>query len=79
MEKTDTTFAVSVPPIARDVIQEAEYVDEILRIYGFNNIELSETASTEYFPNFLRRMSINTNALRRASYSNGSVNPGRTR
>jgi phenylalanyl-tRNA synthetase beta chain len=52
MEKTDTTFAVSVPPYRVDVVQEADIVEEILRIYGFNNIELSETASTEYLSEF---------------------------
>ena len=43
VEKTDTTFTVSVPPYRVDVVQEADIVEEILRIYGFNNIELSET------------------------------------
>ena len=52
MEKTDTTFTVSVPPYRVDVVQEADIVEEILRIYGFNNIELSETASTEYLSEF---------------------------
>jgi phenylalanyl-tRNA synthetase beta chain len=52
MEKTDTTFRVSVPPYRVDVVQEADIVEEILRIYGFNNIELSETASTEYLSEF---------------------------
>jgi phenylalanyl-tRNA synthetase beta chain len=52
MEKTDTTFTVSVPPYRVDVVQEADIVEEILRIYGFNNIELSDTASTEYLSEF---------------------------
>ena len=52
MEKTDTTYTVSVPPYRVDVVQEADIVEEILRIYGFNNIELSETASTEYLAEF---------------------------
>ncbi|HMG92774.1 MAG TPA: phenylalanine--tRNA ligase subunit beta [Chryseolinea sp.] len=52
MEKTDSTFTVSVPPYRVDVIQEADIVEEILRIYGFNNIELSDIASTEYLSEF---------------------------
>jgi phenylalanyl-tRNA synthetase beta chain len=52
MEKTDTTFTVSVPPYRVDVVQEADIVEEILRIYGFNNIELSDIASTDYLAEF---------------------------
>jgi len=52
MEKTDATFTVSVPPYRVDVAQEADIVEEILRIYGFNNIELSDIASTEYLAEF---------------------------
>ena len=60
MEKTDTTFTVSVPPYRVDVVQEADIVEEILRIYGFNNIELSEIASTEYLVRIsCQKMSIN--------------------
>lgn len=50
--KTDDTFTVSVPPYRVDVLQEADITEEILRIYGFNNIELSDTASTDYLADF---------------------------
>jgi phenylalanyl-tRNA synthetase beta chain len=50
--KTDDTFTVSVPPYRVDVLQEADITEEILRIYGFNNIELSDTASTDYLAEF---------------------------
>jgi phenylalanyl-tRNA synthetase beta chain len=35
-----------------DVIQEADIIEEILRIYGLNNIELSDTAKTDYLAEF---------------------------
>jgi phenylalanyl-tRNA synthetase beta chain len=50
--QTDDTFTVSVPPYRVDVLQEADITEEILRIYGFNNIELSDTASTDYLAEF---------------------------
>ncbi|HKZ37210.1 MAG TPA: hypothetical protein VJ184_06145, partial [Chryseolinea sp.] len=46
------SFTVSVPPYRVDVTQEADVVEEILRIYGFNNIALSEIASTDYLASF---------------------------
>lgn len=45
-------YKVSVPPYRVDVIQEADVTEEILRIYGFNNIELSETASSDFLAEF---------------------------
>ena len=51
-KKQDDTFTVSVPPYRVDVTQEADVVEEILRIYGFNNIELSEIAGTDYLAEF---------------------------
>jgi phenylalanyl-tRNA synthetase beta chain len=41
-----------VPPYRVDVSQEADVAEEILRIYGFNNIELSETATADYLASF---------------------------
>lgn len=51
-ENSGEQIVVSVPPYRVDVIQEADIVEEILRIYGFNNIELSETAKTDYLAEF---------------------------
>lgn len=51
-DKKEDTFTVSVPPYRVDVLQEADITEEILRIYGFNNIELSDTASTDYLADF---------------------------
>lgn len=45
-------YTVSVPPYRVDVIQEADVIEEVLRIYGFNNIELSNTARTDFLAEF---------------------------
>lgn len=50
--KASDHFIVSVPPYRVDVLQEADVVEEILRIYGFNNIVLSETSGTDYVAAF---------------------------
>jgi phenylalanyl-tRNA synthetase beta chain len=50
--KTETTYEVSVPPYRVDVLQEADVIEEILRIYGLNNIELSNTARTDFLAEF---------------------------
>ncbi|MFZ5972882.1 MAG: phenylalanine--tRNA ligase subunit beta [Bacteroidota bacterium] len=52
IRKSDDRFTVSVPPYRVDVFQEADIVEEILRIYGLNNIELSSTASAEFISPF---------------------------
>jgi phenylalanyl-tRNA synthetase beta chain len=51
-EKKENSFTVSVPPYRVDATQEADIIEEILRIYGFNNIELSEIAGTDYLAEF---------------------------
>jgi len=51
-DKNDSSYTVSVPPYRVDIVQEADIVEEILRIYGFNNIELSDTASTDFLAEF---------------------------
>lgn len=51
-DKKEDSFMVSVPPYRVDVTQEADVVEEVLRIYGFNNIELSEIAGTDYLAEF---------------------------
>ncbi len=50
-EQTDS-FTVSVPPYRVDVEQEADVIEEILRIYGFNNIPLSESTRADYLADF---------------------------
>ena len=48
-------FDVSVPPYRVDVRQEADIVEEILRIYGLNNIELSEAVGADFISGFPRK------------------------
>ena len=60
--QTADDFEVSVPPYRVDVLQEADIAEEILRIYGFNNIELSETVSADYLASFPSK---DTNNFRR--------------
>jgi phenylalanyl-tRNA synthetase beta chain len=50
--KTEQSYEVSVPPYRIDVVQEADVIEEILRIYGFNNIELRDTARTDFLAEF---------------------------
>jgi phenylalanyl-tRNA synthetase beta chain len=52
VQKEAEAFTVSVPPYRVDVMQEADVVEEILRIYGFNKIELTEIAGTDYLAEF---------------------------
>jgi phenylalanyl-tRNA synthetase beta chain len=52
INKDENILTVSVPPYRVDVVQEADIAEEILRIYGFNNIELSETASADFLASF---------------------------
>ena len=52
IDRKEDTFKVSVPPYRVDVTQEADVIEEVLRIYGFNNIELTEIAGTDYFASF---------------------------
>jgi phenylalanyl-tRNA synthetase beta chain len=51
-DKKPDSITVSVPPYRVDVLQEADVVEEILRIYGFNNIELSEIVGADYLAEF---------------------------
>ncbi|MEP2668174.1 MAG: phenylalanine--tRNA ligase subunit beta [Cyclobacteriaceae bacterium] len=51
-EEDDQHFTASVPPYRVDVVQEADIIEEILRIYGLDNIELSESAGTSFLADF---------------------------
>lgn len=52
VSKTETAFTVSVPPFRVDVVGEADIVEEILRIYGLNSIELSEHVDADFLAAF---------------------------
>ena len=50
--KTDSQYTVSVPPYRVDVTQEADVIEEVLRIYGFNNIELKDFVGSDFIAEF---------------------------
>lgn len=50
--KSDDRFKVSVPPYRGDVLQEADVIEEILRIYGFDQVELKPFAGSDYIADF---------------------------
>ncbi len=43
LSENEDGLQLSVPPFKVDVTREADVVEEILRIYGYNNIELSDS------------------------------------
>lgn len=49
---TEEGFVAIVPPYRVDVTREADVIEEIVRIYGFNNIEISESLSAGYMASF---------------------------
>lgn len=46
-EEYEGGFKVSVPPYRVDVTREADVIEEILRIHGFDNVPLSETLKAD--------------------------------
>ncbi|ARS36421.1 phenylalanine--tRNA ligase subunit beta [Pontibacter actiniarum] len=50
--ETETHLTLSVPPYKVDVTREADVVEEILRIYGFNNIQMDENLATTFLAKF---------------------------
>ncbi len=48
-------FIASVPPYRVDVQRESDIAEEILRIYGFNNIDIPEGFSSDYLAEFPAR------------------------
>ena len=51
-DKKEDRYTVSVPPYRVDVAQEADIVEEILRIHGFNNVELKDFAGSDFIAEF---------------------------
>ena len=52
LDKKEDRYTVSVPPYRVDVMQEADISEEILRIYGFNNIELNDFVGSDFIAEF---------------------------
>ncbi len=51
-KETEKGFQALVPPYRTDVEREADVIEEILRIYGYDNIEISEKIGSEYLAEF---------------------------
>lgn len=49
IKEDDLGFRVAVKPYRVDVIREADVIEEILRIHGFDKVELSENLRADYF------------------------------
>ncbi len=49
---TDDDFKAVVPPYRVDVTREADVIEEILRIYGFNQVPLPKSLSSDYLAEF---------------------------
>ena len=47
---TESNIGISIPPYRSDVTREADIVEEILRIYGYNNIESSTKINRSLIP-----------------------------
>ncbi len=52
LKDSDNGITLSVPPYRVDVQREADIIEDILRIYGFNDIELSENLGADSLANF---------------------------
>ncbi|MEQ8924278.1 MAG: phenylalanine--tRNA ligase subunit beta, partial [Fulvivirga sp.] len=50
--KTEEGFTAIVPAYRVDVQREADVIEEILRVYGFNNIEISSSNGTDFLAEF---------------------------
>jgi len=51
-DKTEEGFTAEIPPYRVDVTREADVIEEILRIYGFNNVELPPLVKSDYLAEF---------------------------
>lgn len=52
---TEIGFTAVVPPYRVDVTREADIIEEILRIHGFNNIDVDENNGADYLSDFEER------------------------
>ncbi|WP_420385326.1 phenylalanine--tRNA ligase subunit beta [Roseivirga sp.] len=53
--KTEEGFTAIVPPYRVDVQREADIVEEVLRIYGYNNVELNPHLSSSFLSEFPKK------------------------
>jgi phenylalanyl-tRNA synthetase beta chain len=52
VDKKEDRYTVSIPAYRVDVQQQADVTEEILRIYGFNHIELKEYVGSDFIAEF---------------------------
>jgi len=52
INKKEDRYTASIPPYRVDVQQQADVTEEILRIYGFNNIELKDYVGSDFIAEF---------------------------
>ncbi|MGB0525980.1 MAG: phenylalanine--tRNA ligase subunit beta [Flammeovirgaceae bacterium] len=52
VNETEEGLTLSIPPYRVDVQREADVIEDILRIYGFNEIEVSENLDADFLANF---------------------------
>lgn len=52
LEENEETIKVSVPPYRVDVQREADVIEEILRIYGFAQVEIGNYLKSDYLAEF---------------------------
>ncbi|WP_028981862.1 phenylalanine--tRNA ligase subunit beta [Sporocytophaga myxococcoides] len=55
LEVKGDSLKVSVPPFKVDVQREADIVEEVLRIYGYDNIEIDPKIKTDYIADFPKK------------------------
>lgn len=51
-DMTEEGFQVSVPPYRVDVQREADIIEEIARLYGYDNMEISPNLGADFLSNF---------------------------
>ncbi len=51
-DQSEVGFRVLVPPYRVDVMREADVIEEILRVYGFGNVELSSGLGADFLSDF---------------------------
>lgn len=52
VSETEEGLSLQVPPYRVDVQREADVIEDILRIYGYNNVETSDYLSTGFLASF---------------------------
>ncbi|PWJ44998.1 phenylalanine--tRNA ligase subunit beta [Sediminitomix flava] len=55
LSDSEEEFTISVPPYRVDVQREADIIEEILRIIGFNSVELSEDLHSDFLAHFPKK------------------------